>query len=195
MHCGAISPPNPLPEYSPPPPSPPPLASYPYAYCYKPPAVTDINYQVFFYGIVGTGLLPALRNFVLLSRQLITSRKADLASGAAVLPRIDLTLPPLSHVDQLGRMFLPAGLEALSKGRVMEDKLYLSNFGDLNLAATLLCILALGLFYWLGYRPMFARLDKDIKSTRGLLLLLPEEAARSVPAVMNAGRKLLGNDN
>jgi hypothetical protein len=144
---------------------------------------------------VGTGLLPALRNFVLLSRQLITSRKADLASGAAVLPRIDLTLPPLSHVDQLGRMFLPAGLEALSKGRVMEDKLYLSNFGDLNLAATLLCILALGLFYWLGYRPMFARLDKDIKSTRGLLLLLPEEAARSVPAVMNAGRKLLGNDN
>ncbi len=143
---------------------------------------------------MGTGLLPALRNFVLLSQQLITSRKADLASGAAVLPRIDLTLPPLSYVDHLGRMYLPAGLEALSQGRVTEDKLYLMQFGDLNLAATLLCILALVLFYFLGYRPMFEKLDKDIKSTRGLLLLLPEEAARSVPAVINAGKKLLGND-
>jgi hypothetical protein len=148
---------------------------------------------VFYYGIVGTGLLPALRNFVLLSRQLIASRKADLATGAAVLPRYDLTAAPLSFVDQLGRMYLPAGLEALSQGRVEEDLVYLSQFGQLNLAATLLCIAALGLFYWLGYRPMFTRLDKDIKNTRGLLLLLPEEAARSVPAVMNAGKKLLGN--
>lgn len=163
---------------------------YPYNFCYKPPSNVDINYPVFYYGIVGTGLLPALRQYVLLARNLIKDRAAALASGVP-LPRIDLTAPPFSFVDQLGRLYLPAGLEALSQGRVDEDTKYLTNFGDLNLLATLLCILTLLLFYICTYRPLFAKLDKDIKDTRGLLLLLPEEAARLVPAVLNAGKKLL----
>jgi hypothetical protein len=91
-------------------------------------------------------------------------------------------------VDQLGRLYLPAGLEALSQGRVDEDTKYLTNFGDLNLLATLLCILTLLLFYVCTYRPLFAKLDKDIKDTRGLLLLLlrPSSLPPSFPPLFFA---------
>ena len=148
---------------------------------------------MFFYGLVGTGLLPSLRQFLQLTRNLLEARALELAAAPqGPLSRVDLVLPPLSSVDQLGRMFLPAGLEALSKGRVAEDSAYLASFGALNLVATLLGVLSLVLFYVMAYRPLFARLDRDIKSTRGLLLLLPEKAARAVPAVLAAGKKLLG---
>ena len=164
--------------------------------CFKPPDNTDITYPVFFYGLVGRGLLPALRQFVLLSRALLKERVEALASlgAGAELPRVDLNKAPtpLSFVDRLGRMYLPAGLDALSVGRVNEDTAYLAQFADLNLAATLLCVLALVLFYALAYRPLFAHLDRDIKNTRGLLLLLPEKAARAVPAVSATGKRLLG---
>ena len=171
---------------------------YRYNFCFKPPDNVDIYYPVFYNGVVGTGLLPALRQFLLLTRNLLTQRSADLAAArgapgaAAALPRIDLSVPPLSIVDQLGRQYLPAGLEALTTGRIAESSAYLNQFGDLNLMATLLCVLALGLFYVLLYRPLFASLDRDIKGTRGLLLLLPDDAARAVPAVMSAGKRLLG---
>jgi hypothetical protein len=165
---------------------------YPYAFCYMPQGNTDINYKVFSSGVVGTGLLPALRQFLVMARNLLQQRQAALAAGgSADLPREDLSAAPFSIMDQLGRQYLPAGLEALSSGRIGENVSYLSQFASLNLAATLLCVLAMALIYALFYAPLFARLDKDIKGTRGLLLLLPDDAARAVPAVMAAGKKLL----
>jgi len=168
---------------------------YKYDYCFMPPGNTDISYSVFSSGVVGTGLLPALRQFIMLTQNMLNARAAELAAAprGTTLSRVDLTAPPLSTVDQLGRQYLPAGLEALSKGRVGEDSAYLAQFGDLNLTATLLCVAALIAIYLLFYRPLFARLDKDIKGTRGLLLLLPDDAARAVPAVMVAGKRLLGS--
>ena len=165
---------------------------YAYEQCKIPDGNTDINYVVFDSGIVGTGLLPSLREFLLKARNLVAERSAALAADPSdQLPRVDLAAPPLSVIDQLGHEYLPAGLEALSAGRITEDSAYLSQFAQLNLMATLLCIVALLGFYVLAYRPLFASLDKDIKGARGLLLLLPDEAARSVPAVMTAGKKLL----
>ena len=141
---------------------------------------------------MGTGLLPALKQLVLLAGNLITARQQAMAA-APPLPRMDVTQPPFSYVDQLGRMYLAAGLESLSTGRLNEDSAFLATFASLNLTATLLCIIALLLFYLVVYRPLFARLDRDIKSTRGLLLLLSGDAVRAVPAVLTAGKKLLAS--
>ena len=166
---------------------------YAYSGCYMPPGNTDITYSVFGGGVVGKGLLPALRQFVLVAGNLIRERGEELAGRAGQqLPRMDLMAAPLTTMDQLGRLYLPAGLGKLSEARIGEDVAYLTQFAQLNLLATLLCLVALVGFYLLAYRPLFAGLDKDIKRTRGLLLLLPEEAAKAVPAVMGAGKRLLG---
>ena len=165
---------------------------YSYAYCYEPPSNTDPTYPVFFYGLVGKGLLPALKQFLLLASGLLSDRAAALKSGAALSP-LDLTQPPLSYVDQLGRLYLPAGLEAMSQGRLAEDTVYLNSFSSLNLTATVLSVFAMMFIFLAHYRPVLTTLDADIKNARSLLLLLPEDAARSVPAVLDAGKRLMVN--
>ena len=40
------------------------------------------------------------------------------------------------------------------------------------------------------YAPLVALLDNEIKRTRFLLLLFPEEVAKGCPAVIAAGKKL-----
>jgi len=147
--------------------------------------VTDINYNVFFYGLVGTGLLPAMKQYLLLARNVLQERRGALAAGG-VLPRVNLTAGALAFVNKLGTSFLPAGLESLSAARVAENDAALSSFQQLNLVATVVSVLALALIYVLVYRPLFYMLDREIKMTRGLLLLLPDDAARSVPAVLDA---------
>ena len=167
---------------------------YSYSYCYEPPDNVNASYPVFFYGLVGKGLLPALQQYLLLAGGLVGSRAAALAAQPpAALPQVSLTAPPLSNVDQLGRQYLPAGLQALAAGRLAENAAYLQSFSSLNLTATLCSVLALLGVYLALYRPLFRALDKDIKTARSLLLLLPEDTARSVPSVLDAGKRLMLN--
>ena len=172
---------------------------YAYSACHEPLGNVNASLPVFFYGLVGKGLLPALQQYLLLAGGLAGSRGAALAAAAAAaapgappaLPVLPLTAPPLSNVDQLGRLYLPAGLQALAAGRLAEDAAYLQSFSSLNLTATLCSVAALLGFYLALYRPLFAALDRDIKTARSLLLLLPEDTARSVPSVLDAGKRLM----
>ena len=56
-----------------------------------------------------------------------------------------------------------------------------------------MAILALVVLYGLYYRTMVKSLDEDIKSVRGLLLLLPDEVAKNVPAVLDYSRQLMNS--
>lgn len=131
-----------------------------------------------------------MKQYLLLARNVLQQRRDALATlkPGDVLPRISLTEGPLGFVHKLGLSFLPAGLEALSLGRVRENDAMLASFQSLNLVATIVSVLALLIIYVFVYRPLFYRLDREIKNTRGLLLLLPDDAASSVPAVLDAVR-------
>ena len=151
---------------------------------------TDINYNVFFYGLVGTGLLPAMKQYLLLARNLLKQRRDQLLTGEP-LERTALTTGALAFVNKLGTSFLPAGLEELSARRAKENSDLMKSFSMLNLVATIVSVIALIFIYFFVYKPLFYTLDRDIKITRGLLLLLPEETARQVPAVLAVGDELL----
>ena len=64
---------------------------------------------------------------------------------------------------------------------------------SIDVLAVVLSCGALVLFYVLLYAPLVAQLDNEIKRTRFLLLLFPEEVAKGVPAVIAAGKKLAEN--
>jgi len=67
----------------------------------------------------------------------------------------------------------------------------IDSFTGTDVIAVSLSFVALVVLYGGYYRPAILALDAQLKRTRFLLLLFPEELARSVPAVVNAGRKLI----
>lgn len=62
---------------------------------------------------------------------------------------------------------------------------------QLDILATAASLVALLLLYAFFYRPLIMSLDEDIKSVRNLLLLLPDEVARNVPAVLEYSQALM----
>ena len=176
---------------------------YPYAYCYKPPSNTDPKYPVFYFGVVGTGLLPAVQQYVLLVEAAIAARSAELAATAGgtlrplsiVDPAVGipgvLTSTDLNAIDKLCDAYLPAGLGALSAAVKSQSDGVIDVFTATDVIVVSLSFLALVALYVGYYRPTILALDAQLKRTRFLLLLFPEELARSVPAVVNAGRKLI----
>jgi len=56
--------------------------------------------------------------------------------------------------------------------------------------AVIFSSLALAAMYLFVYRPLIVFLDLEIKRSHYLLLLVPEEIAKVVPALVSAGQKL-----
>jgi hypothetical protein len=96
-----------------------------------------------------------------------------------------------AHVHLLAGSYLPAGLATLTDV-VVSESFELINAGmNVDIIAVIISIGALFGFYFLLYAPLVIHLDNEIKRTRFLLLLFPEEVAKGVPAVVKAGRKLV----
>ena len=118
---------------------------------------------------------------------------------------------------QLGYKYLPMGLQQLSDGIEGEASALLSQASSLDVLALSLSILSLLGFYAAVYRcvrwpavrmpaparsprsllslvprsPLISHLDGEIKKTRFLLLLVPEEVAKNVPAVVAVSARLV----
>jgi hypothetical protein len=205
---------------------------------------TNPNYPVFYYGVVGTGLLPAVQQYVLLVQAAIDNRQAELGATAGgtlqplrvIDPAVGipgtLSAMDLDAIDQLCDAYLPAGLGALSSAVKVQGVRVVASFAGTDVIVVSLSFVALVVLYVGYYMPTILALDAQLKRTRFLLLLceflrrvraacarrshrthasnaraarspltsartirahrtVPEELARSVPAVVNAGRKLI----
>jgi hypothetical protein len=164
---------------------------YPMSACKKPVDSTDINLKVFASGVVGTGLLPAIQQ---LSRQVhavIRARKASYVQDG-YYEEEDI----LDHgdaYDVINKMclgYIPAGLETLSDVVLNESTSMINVSMSIDILAVICSILALIGFYLFLYAPLVSFLDNEIKRTRFLLLLFPEEVAKGIPAVVEAGHRL-----
>jgi len=93
-------------------------------------------------------------------------------------------------INQLTSSYLAAGLAALSAGVQGEaiDSITTANNNDV--LAVVMSSLAIFVIYLLVYRPLIAKLDHEMKMNRTLLLLVPDEVAKAVPAVVLAAQKL-----
>lgn len=66
-----------------------------------------------------------------------------------------------------------------------------SNYGDMAVTLTAVSIIGTLLFYFLALGPLIGRTDAEIKGTRHLLLLLPDEVSRALPALNAIGRDMI----
>jgi len=164
---------------------------YTMALCAKDPASTDAGAPVFDFGLVGTGLLPALRGFLTDAGDLLRVRAAQLAAAPPLAAGASLDAPPGAYVDALGAAYLPAGLGALVAELAAESAARMAAFNAWSVGTIAASSLALVFAYAVVYAPILAQLDNEIKRTRFLLLLFPEDVARRVAAVGDAARRLL----
>jgi hypothetical protein len=158
------------------PPTPPPLPH---------PALrsTNPNYPVFYYGVVGTGLLPAVQQYVLLVQAAIDNRQAELGATAGgtlqplriIDPAVGipgtLSAMDLDAIDQLCDAYLPAGLGALSSAVKVQGVRVVSSFAGTDVIVVSLSFVALVVLYVGYYMPTILALDAQLKRTRFLLLL------------------------
>jgi hypothetical protein len=93
-------------------------------------------------------------------------------------------------MDQLAYFFLPAGLREHTLARKQEGIDFLQKFNSANIYVTLIGIFALAILFFGVYQPLLWSIDLEIKETRFLLLLFPEDLARQLPEVIAAGKRL-----
>ncbi len=96
--------------------------------------------------------------------------------------------PPNRAPDRA--QYFAGALDALSSGIEAEAISTVSVQISSDQYAVIFSSLALAAMYLFVYRPLIAFLDLEIKRSHYLLLLVPEEIAKVVPALVSAGQKL-----
>ena len=144
--------------------------------------------------MVGTGLLPAIQQYVLLVKAAIASREAELRATAGgtlrPLSRIDpavgipgvLSPADLDAINQLCDAYLPAGLNELSLAVKAQSIGVIGDFTGTDVITVSLSFVALFVLYVGYYLPTILLLDAQLKRTRFLLLLCEFPHARAHPS-------------
>lgn len=91
--------------------------------------------------------------------------------------------------------FLASGLRFHARVRKAEAEASINAFISASIAVTFGAIALLVILFFAVYRPLIRRLDADCKLVRGLLLLIPDNVSRCVPAVMQHGRSMLASSD
>ena len=169
------------------------VSSYTIDMCKKPPDSTDVNRPVFASGVVGTGLTPAILYFSRAVNNLMRDRKIEFKTLGYYLDHdLDSSIK-YNIISEMASKYLTVGLSALTNTVVDEVKASIQASMDIDILSVVCSILSLLAIYFFLYDPLVRTLDKEIKRTRFLLLLFPEEVAKGVPSVVAAGKKLMKN--
>ena len=94
------------------------------------------------------------------------------------------------YVNQATASYLAKGLDALTDTILSESEEHVVAALYVDTLAIAFSSLSLFVIYFFVYSPLIAHLDLDIKRSRHLLLLIPDDIAKVVPAVVQAGQKL-----
>mgnify|MGYP006870680735 CR=1 FL=1 len=151
---------------------------------------TDAECATFMDGLLPkSGLRAGLSEYLVRVVQGAADREVSLASPNCTWSGV--SAGDLSLARYLGDKYLPPGFTASADAFRANGEGDITDFVAADTAVTIVSVLALAFFYALVYLPAISALDREIKTTRGLLLLFPDAVARTVPAITAAGRDLL----
>ena len=169
---------------------------YQYDYCYKPTESLDTTKNIFQFGIVGTGMLPALLQYINRIESALDIRKSESASGSLNIMNVatglsgSFTEDDFDAVDKMYGQFIPAGLDELSRVTQETSSNIIVSFNKIDEVVVTVSVLSIVVFY--GYYVIIlGQLNRMIKTTRFLLLLVPEDVTKATPALIAFGRKLM----
>ena len=159
--------------------------------CARVPSSVDTGAPVFAFGVVGTGLLPAVAEFLTDVNDMLRVRALQLAAAPPLATGDSFVTGTGAIVDAMGSAYLPAGFGKLVELMTTELQTSLLAYNAWNIATIAASSFFLLFSYFVVYNPILNSLDEEIKRTRFLLLLFPEDVARLVPAVSDIARRLL----
>jgi len=141
--------------------------------------------------VMTKGLLGAFRAYTDLGRRLIAERTLDIGSPSCTAEDIDAHNSEPRIMGELGSKFLAEAFQRSTRIRYDDSITFLDTFMSTYTTVVIISVLST-LLFWVGvYVPQMRRLDRDIKDVRLLLLLFPDEVARSVPAIIKAGQEMM----
>jgi hypothetical protein len=148
--------------------------------------------QTFMDGLLSkVGLRAALTEYLQIAKQVMDERAVQLQSNNCTF--YSMTDGLGYQLSQLGDFMLHPAFQRASEIRFNEGMDALNSFMSLDIALTVMLLLALVVVYWIVYLPIVAALDLEMKRCRELLLLFPDEVARAIPAVIQAGRDMMSS--
>jgi hypothetical protein len=148
--------------------------------------------QTFMDGLLSkVGLRAALTEYLQIAKQVMDERAVQLQSNNCTF--YSMTDGLGNQLSQLGDFMLHPAFQRASEIRFNEGMDALNSFMSLDIALTVMLLLALVVVYWIVYLPIVAALDLEMKRCRELLLLFPDEVARAIPAVIQAGRDMMSS--
>jgi len=169
---------------------------YQYDYCFKPTESLDTTKNIFQFGIVGTGMLPALLQYINRIEAALDIRKSESATGTLGIMNVatglsgSFTEDDFDAVDKMYGQFIPAGLDELSRVTQETSSNIITSFNKIDEIVVTVSVLSIVVFY--GYYVIIlGQLNRMIKTTRFLLLLVPEDVTKATPALIAFGRKLM----
>lgn len=161
----------------------------------------------FYNGIMSHGLQNGIKEYISLSRTLINKRLETLSEmktlitnnqegDAIALSEQDITLhaTQLDIIYQMRWKYISYGLMQVAHIRLDKDLQFSDDFFRTELLVTILCVLLLTFCYVFIYEPLIRQHDKAIKKVRYLLLLLPDDMAKTSPAILAIGQELMAKD-
>jgi hypothetical protein len=171
---------------------------YEYDYCFKPTESLDTTKNIFQFGIVGTGMLPAMLQYINRIESALDIRKSEVASFPNSISVMDVTNglsgsftgDDFDAVDKMFGQFIPAGLDELSRVTQESSSNIITSFNKVDEIVVTVSVLSIVIFY-VYYVIILGHLNRMIKTTRFLLLLVPEDVTKATPALIAFGRKLM----
>lgn len=144
------------------------------------------NFQ---YGIFTRGWLGGFSEYIHLVRQMIAEKRDALAAGVCPASSLNSVLDDtrLTTIDQMRWRYVTAGLFAMATVRARDADALFQLFISLNIAVTVSCLVALLLIDTCFYHKLVLALDRDIKRTRTLLQLFPDDVTRAIPSLLKTG--------
>jgi hypothetical protein len=139
----------------------------------------------FYHGLLSDGLQAALREYNLLARHAVQLQEMALAQSAAqgsACPLLSPTEASLASLDAMASVYLRAAFVYVVSLVSDLAKAEVSAFITGHAVLTALSVLLIASLYFLFVKRAITKMDRDIKRTRGTLLLFPTDVLAGVAA-------------
>lgn len=163
--------------------------------CATPDMPSDCSSRTgFYHGLLSDGLQAALREYNLLARHAIQLRQADLLRAGGVCPGLVSPLDStLTSLDQMAHVYMRAAFSYVVQRVVDLSQSSVAGFLTGHAVLTTLSVLLLLFLYYVFFIGSIRTMDRDIKRTRGTLLLFPTDVLAGVAAfVQMSGEGIMG---
>ena len=140
----------------------------------------------FYHGLLSDGLQAALREYNLLARHILQLRQADIHKSPNTCPTYDPAADnTLGILDSLTHIYMRASFVYVVQ--LVVDMVHTSTSGFLTVHAilTALSVILLLSLYFIFFMRAIRKMDRDIKRTRGTLLLFPTDVLAGVAAFVH----------